>query len=276
MSQRQSRAPGLGAGPAALWSAVGFLLRTPRAWPWAAVPGLIAIVLSGALIWLSVGRLGPGLGDWLLPDAQSWYAQGARVAVRWLSSLVAAYLALLGSLVAAPTLGAPALEQLVRSRERELGAPERPPQSFFFELWCGLKCQVFALSLSLPAWLLLWLIGLAVPPLAPVVLALQILLASLMIAWNLLDYPLTLRGVPLRARLALLRRHASSVLGFGLAFALVFSVPAAGVFLLPVGVVAATELVWRLIRLDPQQAQALGVAVEVPCVPGPGITGRTT
>ena len=76
----------------------------------------------------------------------------------------------------------------------------------------------------------------------PLVALLQLGLVALTVAWNLLDYPLSLQGFPARARLRLIRRHAGAAFGFGLCFAGLSLVPLAAVVLLPVGVVAATQL----------------------------------
>lgn len=243
--------PGPTAGARALVDGFRFIAGHPACWPWAMVPGAIVALLSALLVWLSFGELGPWLSEWLLPDAGTWYAQGAKVAIRWLASLLAAYLAVLTSIVLAPSLSAPALEHLIRTQEAALEIPARPAQGFFHELGCGLQSQLFALAVTVPFALSSWLLGVLVPVLAPVVLALQVLVGSLAVAWNLLDYPLTLRGVPLGRRLALLGGNASAVIGFGVAFAVLFSVPGAAVALLPVGVVAATRLTWQMVRCDP-------------------------
>jgi CysZ protein len=69
---------------------------------------------------------------------------------------------------------------------------------------------------------------------------------ALAIAWNLFDYPLTLRGIRARERLDLVRRNWRATLGFGLGFALVFAVPCMAVALLPAAVAGATSLVARM------------------------------
>jgi uncharacterized protein involved in cysteine biosynthesis len=86
-----------------------------------------------------------------------------------------------------------------------------------------------------------------VPVLVPLVVGLQLGLVALTVAWNLLDYPLSLRGLPPRARLALFRRHPGAAFGFGLCFAGVSWIPLAGVLLLPIGVVAAAQLVHAML-----------------------------
>lgn len=256
--------PGVFSGVGALLGSFGFIARRSRCWPWAAVPGLVVLALSGALVWLSFDSFGPWVGRWLLPDAETWYAESAHFALRWLSSILAAYVAILIATVAAPSLSAPALEHLVRLQERALNVPEREPQSFWYELSCGLRSQAFAVCASVPLWVVLALLGAFVPVLAPLWLGAQLLLGSLTLAWNLLDYPLTLRGVRVRQRLTLLKRNAAGVFGFGIAFAALFSLPGSAIVLLPVGVVAATQLTWRMVRADALAAAQLGITPAEP------------
>jgi CysZ protein len=102
---------------------------------------------------------------------------------------------------------------------------------------------------AVPAGLLLLVVDFVVPAAAIVTTPLKILVTALMVAWNLIDYPLTLRGMRVRERLALVRLEWRSFLGFGFGFAAAFWIPCCGVILLPVGVVAATRLVSRWLAL---------------------------
>jgi len=206
---------------------------------------MLAIALP--LVWFAIADVGPWLANWLLPDASSWYAQGAHALARWIASALAIYLSLGIALVSAPVLSAPALEHLVRAQESALGAPERPKHSVWFELRCGLEAQLGALALVLPLWIAYWVVAALLPGAGLLLLPLQALPLSLGLAWNLLDYPLTLRGVRARARLQLLRQRPGPILGLGSSFALVTCIPGAALLLLPVGVVAAARLSFRLL-----------------------------
>lgn len=227
-----------------------FIITRRAAWAAAIVPALIVLVLASVLIWWSFERFGPWLSATLLPDVSTWYGRGAHEVLRWLGSALAAYISFWLALFLAPPLSAPALERLVRLQETELEVPERPPTSLWFELRAGVEAQLFALALLGPAWLVLWGISLSLPALGLLLLPVKGLLVGLALAWNLLDYPLTLRGVRARARLGLLRRHPGPVLGFGLSFALVSWVPFAGLLLLPAGVVGATRLIWLILPAE--------------------------
>ena len=251
---RASRPPRLWDGVTALGGGLRFLASRRDCWFAAAIPCCIVFLIALPACWLAIARLGPSLADWLVPDATRWYAVGARLAVRWGASVLGVYLGLWAALLLAPPLSAPALEHLVRAQEAALGVAPRPSRGVWFELWCGLEAQAGAVLVALPAWLLLWGLGLLVPALAPVLLPLQVLPLALGLAWSLLDYPLTLRGVRLRARSRLLFAHPGPILGFGAAFALVTVIPGAALVLLPVGVVGATRLVVRLLPETPPAA----------------------
>lgn len=252
---RGGRAPSLFDGAFALLAGLRFITQTPRSWPAALVPVLVASVLGGILVWLSFGWAGPWLSNALLPEAESWYARGAKSAVRWIGSALAAYLSLLLALAATPPLSAPALEHLVRLQESALGVPSRPAQGLWFELRSELEAQLLAFAIVAPPAVLLWMLGLLAPPLLPLLAALQALLVCFGLAWNLLGYPLSLRGVRARGQLSLMRQHAFAVLGFGGAFALASLIPGVALLLLPAGVVGATRLTHRM---EPRHLPAPG------------------
>jgi CysZ protein len=101
----------------------------------------------------------------------------------------------------------------------------------------------------LPLWLLSWAAAALLPGAGLLLVPLQALPLALGLAWNLLDYPLTLHGVRVRERWALLRRAPLSILGFGFCLAAVSMIPGAALLLLPAGVVGATDLVAGLLPL---------------------------
>ena len=71
------------------------------------------------------------------------------------------------------------------------------------------------------------------------------------LAYTMFDYPQSLRGFPIRARLRLLRRALAPTIGYGLTCSLLFWTACAIPLLLPVGVIAATQLFWRVAQSDP-------------------------
>src|SRR5690606_1664965 len=190
---------GFTAGVHALFRGFSYVLGAPRTWPYACVPALVLLVLLGAAGWATARWVFPAIQA-ALPSAESSAGQ-----MLWLgtSGLLAIGVFLLGASLAfalTPPLASPALERIVTLRERSLAVPDRPPIGFFAEIWCGCRAQVFVLIAVVPVLALLWLVELLLPPLVVVTTPLKLIVTSWALAWNLLDYPLTLRGVRMRER----------------------------------------------------------------------------
>jgi uncharacterized protein involved in cysteine biosynthesis len=243
---------------------VAELSGTPGLWLPALVPSVVfaaLFVVFGSLAvlvarpWLvtklpsaasELGRVGVGAAGWgfaLLLVAVGWYL----------------------ALALAPTLSAPALERIVDHVERRAGAPPRQPLGFVRELRSGLSSLAGAACVLVPISFLLWLVSLLIPPASVVTAPLELLLSSLLVAWGLFDYPLTLRGLGFRARLGIVRANLGCVTGFGLAFTALFWLPCLGVALLPVGAIAATRLSCRILAAG---GAAANRGAEVPAAPG--------
>jgi len=245
------QSPGFSAGVRALFRGVSYLFGTPQTWPYACVPALLLVLLLGAAGWFTAWWVLPAIQA-ALPTGESSFGQVVWRGTSWL--LVVGVFLLGASLAFAltPPLSGPALERLVALRERSLAIPERPPLGWWSEIWCGFRAQVFALIAVVPVLAALWLLELLLPPVVVVTVPLKLIVTSLALAWNLLDYPLTLRGVRMRERYLLFSRFKGACLGFGAAFALLFWLPCGcQIVLLPIGAVAATELVWQLLASDP-------------------------
>jgi CysZ protein len=229
-------------GLVGVFRAFGHLGRLTKAWPYALVPTLVFALLSGLGVWASFEWLEPIVRA-LLPEATSWYGRLGGSVLSHLGALFAALGAVLLSLALTPALSAPALERIVALVEADLGVVPRPPLGWLAEIACGLRALTAGTMFAVPVGALLWLVDFLFPPAAIVTTPLKFLVAAMMVAWNLIDYPLTLRGMRVRERLALVRVERRSFLGFGLGFAAAFWLPCCGIVLLPVGVVAATRLV---------------------------------
>lgn len=227
-----------------------FILRTRGALRLAVVPALVLLALSCAGIVFVFGRLTPAVLA-RLPEATSGIGSMALGLLRFLTSVVLGLVAVLVATWLTPPLSGPALERLILLRERELGVPERPPAPLLTEVLCGLRAQLVGLLVGGPLLVVLWVTTLVAPPLAILTVPLKLLTIALLVAWSLLDYPLSLRGIPLRSRLALLRGGAPVVVGFGASVALLFAVPFGAIVLLPAGVVGATEIAVALTRRAP-------------------------
>lgn len=224
---------------------VSFLWRTPAAWGLAAVPMAVCLLLSMASIAGSVhfipqllAAVWPGLGDTLGSFGAGF--------VRFIAILIAALIGLYVAAFITPLLSAPALDHLVSVRERALGAPQRPAAGFLREVSCALQAQLVAIGVFSPILLILTILEWALPPAAVATLPLKFLVLAVLLAWSLLDYPLSLRGAALATRVRLMRSGAARVLGFGTALALVFMVPLFPLLLLPAAVAAAAEIALEL------------------------------
>jgi CysZ protein len=242
--------PGFLAGFGSVLSGFGFLVKTPRAWPYALVPAVLLVVTSMTFIWIAIAVIRPWISGWL-DFGTSWLAQSAGVLLSWLAGLVAAFAGVLLSLIVTPPLAGPALERIVAQKEADLGVPPREDLGILAEIWCGLRAQAFAAIFAIPILTLLWVIEILVAPAVFITTPLKVIVSAFCLAWNLFDYPLTLRGVRMRDRFALVMSYKRAALGFGLAFALLFWFPCFGILMLPVGVVAATRLLWRMLDGDP-------------------------
>jgi CysZ protein len=221
------------------------LAGLPALWPWALVPVLVFTAIAGGSLAFGIAVARP----WLLqrlPEASSWYTHLGSEAASIVLVLLTAVLGWIIAALATPPLSAPALERIVAGVERELGLPERPALGFFRELACGFRATCGAALIGGALLFCLWLVELVFPPAVLVTVPTRLLVSSLLVAWSLFDYPLTLQGIGLRRRFAILRENFGCALGFGVAFSLLFWLPLCGVVLLPVGVAAATLIVSRL------------------------------
>jgi CysZ protein len=226
--------------------AVAWLIATPRVWLWAMWPVLMWFLLSAFALYSAV--------EWVLDWARAWLNGFGGVTGRVLPWLVTGAAAVVGLFLAwmlASPFSAPALEKIVRERERALGVPAREDVSFFTGLLLGIKVQLTWVLVVTPGLFVLWLLGLLMPPLMVVTYPLKILIVVCGMAFTLFDYPLTLRGMTVRDRWRLMRDNAAPVLGFGVVFTVLFWVPFAPILLLPAAAAAAAELCARMSRTLP-------------------------
>jgi CysZ protein len=244
------------AGLLSVFRAFGQLGRLPKAWPYALVPTFVFVALATLGVWGAFAWLEPIMRG-ALPQATSWYGRYGANVVSWVGAAFGALAAVLLAMVLAAPISAPALERIVALVEIEIGAPPRPRIGWFGEIACGLRALAAGAMFGIPAGALLWLVDLLFPPATLVTVPLRALVAALVVAWNLIDYPLTLRGIRVRERLALVRTEWRSFVGFGLGFLAAFWVPCCGIVFLPVGVIGATRLTSRWLSASSPRALRL-------------------
>ena len=196
--------PGFTTGVATLFRSAGFLLNTPRSWPLALVPALVLLALAALFVALAIYSRPARRSQAGCPTRPAGTGVWAGGWCRGLGRFSPACWAALIALAATPPLSAPALERLVELEEQKLGVSPRQPIGFLAEMWCGLRAQAAAACFAVPLLTLLWIVDLAFPPASVVTVPLKMLVASLSLAWNLFDYPLTLRGVRMRDRFSLI------------------------------------------------------------------------
>lgn len=240
-----ARATALGffAGVRALFGGLGFVVTTPSAWGWALIPVVVATALFGGASVLAVWG-GNELAAHILGDAASgtWSTVGtwALRILFWAIGLVVAFVVAMS--LAQPISGF-ALEALARKQEVALGGRTWPDQPFVASTVRSLRVTLTALVIGLPIIAVLALITFLFPPIGIVTVPLKFVVTGVLAAYDLLDYPLSLRGHSVRDRLVFIRKNFPAVLGFGVATAALLLVPGAGLFLLPFGVAGATRMV---------------------------------
>jgi CysZ protein len=223
-------------GASAFFGGVRWVVTTPRVWLRATIPITTAVVLitlcavfgiRGALA-LAHRALGQGMGADFLAV---------------LFSLAALVLAIVIGVSLAQPLSGWALAGIVRMQERDLGlAHEREPP-LLPATFASLASALLGLGVGVPLIAALTLAGWVFPPDAVVTVPSKIVVAAVLLAWDLLDYPLSSRGLGLTDRLKWCGRNLGAVVGFGLAALAFFAIPGLGLVALPCGVAGAVRLV---------------------------------
>jgi len=228
-------------GLKAPFKGVGFIARRPDLWLLSMVPATIAIVVTAVLGSASIAWL-PGLASRLVGPASSWYANAGATIASIALTVLGVLLSIALALALAQPLSGPALERLASAVELDMGAPPRPIVPIWRELGRSAIGSLLGLCTGLPVLAVLTILSLIFPVTAWITFPLQILVYGLMVTWDLMDYPFTVRGWSLRHRLAWLRAHLPAVVGFGLSLGIVLVVPCVHVLLLPAGTAGATWL----------------------------------
>lgn len=234
---------GFVAGVRALFGGVGFVVSTPSAWGWAMIPVLAATLLFGGSSAIAIWG-GSALSERLVADAA---ASGWSMVGMWALRILFWGVGIIVAFVIAMSLAQPlsgfALDAVARKQELALGGKTWTHSPFLTSAFRSLRVSVAGLVVGLPVLAILALVTVFFPPAAVVTVPLKFLVAGVLTAYDLLDYPLSLRGEDVGARLRFMRANFPAVLGFGVAAATVMLVPGGALFLLPFGVAGAARLV---------------------------------
>jgi CysZ protein len=239
------RPPGFFDGVQSFFGGLRLLVTTPKLWAVSLVP--MVLFLGAWLVFgsLTVAYLPDAVGGLIGPSDSTLGALGAGLLKFVITAIAIAVAALVALLVAQPLSG-PAFACLVRHHEALLGIPARPDTPFFRDMLQSLQSLLVGLAIGLPLMLLLALVGLFFPPSVVVVAPLEFLVATLVVAWDMCDLPLSIRGLPIKTRIAWLASHKLAVFGFGLSCGLVQLIPVLNFIVLPAALLGSTRLVWRI------------------------------
>lgn len=228
-------------GARAFFGGVGFVVSRPSVWPYAAVPATVLLLLVTGL-----GVLGIW-GSWHLVSAivagASAWATAGRVVLEILLGSVALLVAVLLGFAFAQPLSGFALESISERQEEALGGARHAKPAFWGNMKRSVAVNMLGLAVGVPLFVLLTVIELLAPPAAVVTWPLKFVLSALLLAWDLLDYPLGRRGTSVGERLRFFGRNFWTLLLFGSFGAVILLVPGLGLLLLPFGVAGATRLV---------------------------------
>jgi CysZ protein len=238
---RPLRRPGFFDGTGALFSGFGFVLRTPAVWPLAMVPIAVAGVVTTLLGVGAMHFLTPALAG-LFGPLWGFLATIVEVVAGALVLIVAA---LAGFGVAQPLSG-PALNGIVRRAEADFGAPAWAPTGFVEDVGRALQSIALSYAVGLPILAVLYAVTFLFPPAAVVTFPIKLVVLGLVVAWDLCDYPLSIHGVPVAARVAFVSRNLRAMVGFGFGLGLLSLLPCALVLVLPAGVAGAARLTRRI------------------------------
>ncbi len=229
---------GLRAAAGGIW----FVLITPRVRLYAAVPALLLVVLACGLAglglyganWLTTTMIGA-------PETVWGHVGG------WLLKVVLALVALLTAMLLALVLAQPlsgfALEAVALAQERALLGENLPRSTFLAALWTSTRATTVMLVVGGIVYGVIFAINFAFPPAVAVTAPLGFIVGAWLLAWNFLDYPQSMRGLGVTARLRWAVRHFDEFTVFGVIWASLLIVPGLFFVILPMGVAGATRLV---------------------------------
>lgn len=232
--------PGFFGGMSCFFQGFSLLWSNPRAWPLAIVPAASAVLLMATFMTLSIVFVPDLIDRWTGGGGGFWVS-----VLSLLAQIVAVIASVFLALVLAQPASGPALEALVRATQRRLGIPEQPNTPFWLDVGRSAVSAAFSLAVGGSIFVVLLVISL-IPGAAVVTVPLEFAAAAILIGWDVCDYPLTVRGVPFRERVAFIARNGSAVLGFSAGLAAVALIPCGFLLLLPVGVAGATAFVARI------------------------------
>lgn len=242
LNRRKSLPPGFLSGAIAPFKGFYFILTHPSTWTRALVPAIIFTVLLFVLAIPSVWGMHLFTNRLIQHHKSRWIYIGIWL-LRIVLYIVAISLSLILAFITAQPLSAPALESLVRAQEHHLKYPNRPEEGFCASVWRSIRVAIVSILASLCIFTLLTITELFVPPLVIIITPLKFIATGFILAYDIIDYPLSLHFLGVRERTPWFRHYLWATIGFGLSMEIIFLIPGAFLILLPSGVCGATILV---------------------------------
>jgi len=247
-SASPSPSPGFVDGVKCFFYGLGFLLKTPGTWPLAMVPVVVVLALGGALSSAAIHNV-PGWVEGLYvthAGADGALDTALSTVLVVLATVIAVIVSFFVAFTLAQPISGPAFEALVRRQEAALGVPPRPETSLLSDVGLALRSSLMGLLLATPVLLILFAVSFFFPPAQVVTVPLKVLVGTIVLAWDVCDVPLGLRGIGARRRSQILGRHIGAVLGMAAGVALLAFVPCGILLAMPIGVLGATRLVFAI------------------------------
>jgi CysZ protein len=242
LNRARSIKPGFLTGVMAPFQGFHFLLTHSSTWSRALIPAILFTIILFSLSIPGVWGMHILTNRLIRKHTSRWAHIGVWL-LRIVLYIVAICLSLILALITAQPLSAPALESLVRAQERDLKYPNRPEESFWCSVWRSLRIAFISILISFAIFLILTLIEFFLPPAIILTTPLKFLTTGFIIAYDIIDYPLSLHLLGVKERVPWFRHYLWTTVGFGLAMEVIFLIPGAFLLLLPAGVCGATRLV---------------------------------
>lgn len=242
LNRTKSLPPGFISGVMAPFQGFAFILKNPSTWARALIPALIFTILLFTFAIPGTWGMYSITNRMIQQDTSRWKKYGILI-FRIVLYIVAIFLSLILALITAQPLSAPALESLVRAQERQLKYPNRPEEGFCASIWRSIRVALISICVSLCIFIGLTFTEFFFPPLVILTTPLKFLATAFILAYDIIDYPLSLHLFGVRERTPWFRKYLRATLGFGLAMEVICFIPGAFLLLLPAGVCGATILV---------------------------------
>ncbi|MFD7920250.1 EI24 domain-containing protein [Streptomyces sp. NPDC059740] len=232
-----------------------------RWWGFGLLPALVTLVLNGLLL-VALALWGTDLVTWATPFADDWSSPWAgllRGVFVFLLFAAALAFGVLAFTAVTLMVGEPFYERLSEAVEESEGyCPAGPDRPWYTELWRGIADSVYVLLRAVGFGLLFFVLGFVPAVGQSVVPAVGFLVSGFFLTLELASVAMQRRDIPVRERMALLRRRKALAVGFGTPYVLAFLVPLVAVVLMPGAVAGAALLVRDLTGAEDGPGEAAG------------------